>query len=269
MSQTIVESGGWPVTSLAGDSAKGKTTLRVSSGKNEAIEMEAQELLKTSGVVEAVAQHDERRYSIKVGGEWYGGFGTCPAEKGVAYVIDYAENGRWKNIKSIREQGEAVSETYESQRTGIQERNGVEAKSAREPVRVASVRNYQTKDGWQQEQITAEEDRKIQQSVRDRNARIAGECLHDAEVILRSSSEGEGKSIATPNNIVEIGVLLAERRIPHVTSAYSEFLTWKIAQKRNPRQEEAEASSSSSFGLPMDLSIGISKSLYMSGGNYW
>lgn len=77
--------------------------------------MEAKEVCRTDGVVEAVAQHDGGRYSVKLGGEWYSGFGSCPAQRGAAYVIEYTTNGRFRNVKSTKELETAEAGLYEQE----------------------------------------------------------------------------------------------------------------------------------------------------------
>lgn len=63
--------------------------------------------------VEATAQHTPQRYSVKVGGEWYTGFGSCRLRRGVVYLIRYTTNGQYRNIKTILEIGELVRKKQE------------------------------------------------------------------------------------------------------------------------------------------------------------
>jgi hypothetical protein len=56
-----------------------------------------------TGTVAAVKQR-EKTYSIAVNKQWFGGFGKCSVEKGDKVRIDYKENGKYKNIKSIEKE---------------------------------------------------------------------------------------------------------------------------------------------------------------------
>lgn len=182
------------------------------------------EVLRTSGVVEAVAQHDERRYSVKIGGEWYGGFGTCPAEKGSVYVIEYALNGRFRNIRRIREVGEAVAESLLQQPKGPEQERAENLPSV--PI---AVKNYLTAAGWHQTGITAEDEELIQNEVRKRNYQIAGESLEDARRLLAASGVSNA---VTPKNVLELALHLSERRIVHISKIYEDFLKAKVAAER-------------------------------------
>jgi len=196
------------------------------------------EVLKTSGVVEAVAPHDGGRYSVKVGGEWYGGVGTCPAEKGNVYVIEYVLNGRFRNIKKIREIGEAVADALAEPSCA----RPAEPKPTRAvPV---GVRNYASASGWRQTAITAEDEELIQQELRRHNYRIARESLEDARQLWAEAGVVDG---ATPKTVLGLALHLSEKRTLHISRLFEEFLTAKIAAERNgmeagSRLEEAEDS---------------------------
>jgi hypothetical protein len=41
------------------------------------------------------------RYGVKLGGEWFNGFGKCPVKKGDKVNIEYITNGKWQNITNI------------------------------------------------------------------------------------------------------------------------------------------------------------------------
>lgn len=60
-----------------------------------------------TGTISAVKQRD-KTYSIAMNKQWFGGYGKCPLEKGDAATIEYNENGKFKNIASIKK--EAVQE---------------------------------------------------------------------------------------------------------------------------------------------------------------
>lgn len=53
------------------------------------------------GIVSAVSQREDR-YGVKIGEDWFGGFGTCPVKKGDSVVVSFWERDGWKNIKGIR-----------------------------------------------------------------------------------------------------------------------------------------------------------------------
>ena len=48
--------------------------------------------------VQAVKQRDTN-FSILIEKDWYGGFGTCPYEKGMTVSFEWEQEGQWRNIK--------------------------------------------------------------------------------------------------------------------------------------------------------------------------
>lgn len=58
-------------------------------------------LKSVRGVVEATAQNAHDRYGLRVGGEWYDGFGSCPAGRGDEVEVVYSDNGRFHNLKHV------------------------------------------------------------------------------------------------------------------------------------------------------------------------
>lgn len=186
--------------------------------------MEAKEVWETDGVVEAVAQHDGGRYSVKVGGEWYGGFGTCPVEKGLACVIEYTVNGRFRNVKSIKELGTAVAQLFEEQL------GKMDGPSESVPAVPLAVRNYRTDSGWNQAAITEADEELIQSETRRRNCRIVAECIEDARHLLADSGVNNAM---TPKNVLDLTLLLSERRTAHVSKVIEEFIKRKVATERN------------------------------------
>lgn len=58
--------------------------------------------MNLKGTVEAVKQRD-KGYSILVAGDWYGGRGTLPCNKGdeVEFEWETSDDGKWKNISEI------------------------------------------------------------------------------------------------------------------------------------------------------------------------
>ena len=188
----------------------------------------SKEVLRTSGVVQALKQHDERRYSIKVGEEWYSGFGSCLAEKSSVYVIEYTLNGRFRNITRIREVGEAVAGAFSQQHEEL------ETRAEELPSVPIAVRNYLTPTGWHQTGITVEDDELIQKEIRKRNCQIASESLEDARRLLGAFVS----NAVTPRNVLELALRLSERRTVHVSRVYEEFLKAKIAAERIGIQPE-------------------------------
>lgn len=57
--------------------------------------------MKINGLVSAVKQR-EKGYSVKIGIDWFSGFGECPTKKGDSVEIEYKEDGQWKNITDIK-----------------------------------------------------------------------------------------------------------------------------------------------------------------------
>ena len=65
---------------------------------------------QVEGIVQAVSQKGEGRFSVKLtDGNWYGGFGK-PPEKGDVVKIDYEINQQWRNIKKLEKTGKDNSE---------------------------------------------------------------------------------------------------------------------------------------------------------------
>lgn len=54
---------------------------------------------KIKGKIEAVSQKD-KTYGIKIGDDWYNGFGTCPHQKGQEVELEWEQRGDFKNIKA-------------------------------------------------------------------------------------------------------------------------------------------------------------------------
>jgi hypothetical protein len=59
-------------------------------------------LKSVRGVVEATAQNAPDRYGLRIGGEWYDGFGSCPAGRGDAVEVVYSDKGRFHNVEEVR-----------------------------------------------------------------------------------------------------------------------------------------------------------------------
>ena len=53
------------------------------------------------GVVEATAQNKPDRFGVRIGGEWYDGFGDCPVQKGDDVAVTFTHRGRFRNIHEV------------------------------------------------------------------------------------------------------------------------------------------------------------------------
>jgi len=53
------------------------------------------------GLIEAVSNKIKGRYSLKIGKDWYSGFGSTEANKGDEVEIEFQENKGFLNIKKI------------------------------------------------------------------------------------------------------------------------------------------------------------------------
>lgn len=190
----------------------------------------SEEVLTASGAVEAVSQKDER-YGVLIAGEWYGGFGTCPVSKGQACVVDYMVRGQYRNVVRVREVGEALSRSVSI---------GVNSVNEERPDVPAAVKNYRTPEGWEQAFLTAEEEALIDGEVRRRNANVFEQSIEEARGLLAGSGV---RNAVTPRNVVDVAVLLAERRIVHISRVYDQFMAAKVAAARRQPAAGAEGES--------------------------
>jgi hypothetical protein len=63
-----------------------------------------------------------QNYSVKIGEDWYGGFGPCPVSRGQRVVVSFYEKDGWNNIGSIRSlMVQAEPELSESEIGDLQE----------------------------------------------------------------------------------------------------------------------------------------------------
>ncbi len=62
----------------------------------------ASDVKTVQGVVEATAQNAPDRYGLRIGHEWYDGFGPCPAERGDAVEVAYSEKGKFRDVEKVR-----------------------------------------------------------------------------------------------------------------------------------------------------------------------
>ena len=53
------------------------------------------------GIINAVKQRD-KTYSVALNKQWFGGYGNCPVQKGDYVLLDYEDNGKYKNIVTIK-----------------------------------------------------------------------------------------------------------------------------------------------------------------------
>jgi hypothetical protein len=101
--------------------------------------------------------------------------------------------------------------------------------------RINFVRNFKNHDGWEQAEITEEENTTIQKQLREINNRIFAECLKDAHEAMK-------QFIAPYSNplpqIQQSADKLFEKRAIHSLTAYQEFLTAKINRLRNETMDE-------------------------------
>lgn len=79
------------------------------------------QLKKIQGVVAAAAQNSPDRYGIRIGEQWYGGFGTCPVEKGAVVEVAYVENGIYRNVKEIELLAEQTAEASSDNGSAVEE----------------------------------------------------------------------------------------------------------------------------------------------------
>lgn len=200
-------------------------------------EATSDERLTTSGAVEAVSQKDGR-YGVRIGGEWYGGFGTCPVSEGQVCVVEYVVRGKYRNVVRVREVGDSVPRSA-TRASASEELPGV-------PV---AVKNYRTPEGWEQAFLTAEEEALIQVAVRQRNAEIVEESITDAKGLLAGSGV---RNAVTPRNVVELALLLGERRIVHISRVYDQYMAAKVAATRRKPPTGVEGESPSALGVGGD-----------------
>jgi len=53
------------------------------------------------GVVKASAQNTPERFGLRIGPEWYDGFGECPVEKGAEVEVRYTDNGKYHDLQEV------------------------------------------------------------------------------------------------------------------------------------------------------------------------
>ena len=67
------------------------------------------------GTIDAIKQRD-KTYSVAMNKQWFGGYGKCSVEKGDTATIVYKENGKYKNIASIKKENTSPKAEEKRQR---------------------------------------------------------------------------------------------------------------------------------------------------------
>ena len=57
--------------------------------------------MNIQGTVSA-AKNKDGKFGIKIGEEWYNGFGEANCKKGDVVEVEFKQNGKWKNVDSIK-----------------------------------------------------------------------------------------------------------------------------------------------------------------------
>lgn len=83
---------------------------------------------------------------------------------------------------------------------------------------------YDRESGFRRVGLTVEEERELQQVLRDLHVRQMRECFEDAQVVIGSTA---------PSHLVRIACALFERRAPATYTMYQEFLARKIHALKN------------------------------------
>jgi len=106
----------------------------------------ANDLKHVRGVVEAAAQNAPDRFGFRIGGEWYGGFGSCPVERGDEVEVVYADNGRFHNVKEVRPVGETDSNDSASNAEQSSKNSRIARAVALKCAAAVNCNNYATAD---------------------------------------------------------------------------------------------------------------------------
>jgi hypothetical protein len=61
----------------------------------------ANQLKTIQGVVKATAQNAPERFGLRIGPEWYDGFGECPVERGAEVEVRYTDNGKYHDLQEV------------------------------------------------------------------------------------------------------------------------------------------------------------------------
>ena len=57
--------------------------------------------MEIKGIVSAIS-HKDGRFGIKIGENWFNGFGQAGCNKGDEILLTYEEDGKWKNVSDIK-----------------------------------------------------------------------------------------------------------------------------------------------------------------------
>lgn len=80
--------------------AQGRVSSKPAIKHAEVVLME-NPLKTVRGLVEATAQNAPDRFGVRIGEDWYDGFGSCPVNRGDEVEIQYFENDRFHNIAKV------------------------------------------------------------------------------------------------------------------------------------------------------------------------
>lgn len=69
--------------------------------------------METKGIIQAVSNKNGK-YGIKLNDEWYNGFNDSPVKKGDEVVLEFEENGIYKNVKNVQVSKEATNKFEEA-----------------------------------------------------------------------------------------------------------------------------------------------------------
>jgi len=92
------------------------------------------------GVVEAVSVKGNNRYSIKIGSNWFHGFGKAPSKGEKVYIQYVVSQEGWKNIRKIVRESEVKKFLEPENEKQEQSR---EAQSQPEPFKEAAQISFQ------------------------------------------------------------------------------------------------------------------------------
>jgi hypothetical protein len=137
--------------------------------------------------------------------------------------VAFAMNGRYRNIRNVRVVAVAGSAPR------------VDRQPTTQPERTAQAVEFVT--------ISPEEEEEIQHALAKKNAAILNESIETARELLTNRGVSDA---VTADNVVRLAVLLAERRIVHVSRVYDDYLRAKVAAMRAPPAPPATTASRAS-----------------------
>ena len=100
------------------------------------------------GVVEAVSVKGNNRYSIKIGSNWFHGFGKAPSKGEKVYIQYVVSQEGWKNIRKIVRESEVKKflepeNGKQEQKQEVQEQSSEETQNQHEPFKEAAQISFQ------------------------------------------------------------------------------------------------------------------------------